>query len=86
MDAAPLCPLPTGSEHMRNALMVAFNWLQGCRFFWVADEHGGYFDMTENCCPYPIRFDWSVRACVKAGDCGCIKGLTRLPQRDEGQR
>lgn len=63
---------------IRYALMVAFNWLQGCRFFWVTDEHGKYLNMTERCCPYPIRFDWSVKACVMAGDCGCIKG--RIPQ------
>jgi hypothetical protein len=22
-------------------------------------------------CPYPLRGDWSARACIKAGDCGC---------------
>ena len=62
-------------------VMIAYNWLQGCRFFRVATPSspgGGYWDMTEKCCPYPIRFDWSVRACVKAGDCGCVKGC--LPQ------
>ena len=55
----------------------AYNWLQGCRFFWVetpGSPAGGYFGMTEKCCPYPVRFDWSVRACVKAGDCGCNRG------------
>jgi hypothetical protein len=54
----------------------AYNWLQGCRFFWVKDDHpsGGYLDMTEKCCPYPLLFDWSVKACNKAGLCGCNKG------------
>ena len=59
---------------IRYALAFAFNWLQGCRFFWVDHPDGPYYDMTEKCCPHPIRFDWSVRACVKAGDCGCVKG------------
>lgn len=61
--------------NLRYYAAVAYNWLQGCRFFWVRPEGDTpYLDMTEKCCPYPIRFDWSVRACVKAGDCGCIKG------------
>lgn len=71
---------------IRDALALAYNWLQGCRFFWVADERGGYLDMTEKCCPYPVRFDWSVKACVKAGDCGCVKGLQHEPQSHEGEK
>lgn len=59
----------------RYYAMVAYNWLQGCRFFWVRPAGEiPYLDMTEKCCPYPIRFDWSVKACVKAGECGCVKG------------
>jgi hypothetical protein len=70
---------------LRYYAMVAYNWLQGCRFFWVPDNHpaGGYFDMTEKTCPYPLRFDWSVRACVKAGDCGCSKGVKHSPPQKE---
>ena len=59
-------------------VMTAYNWFQGCRFFWVethGSPGGGYLNMTEKCCPYPIQFDWSVKACVKAGYCGCIKGI-----------
>ena len=25
-------------------------------------------------CPYPIRKDWTARACIEAGDCGCSNG------------
>jgi hypothetical protein len=25
-----------------------------------------------------VQFDWSVKACVKAGHCGCVKGLPSL--------
>lgn len=67
---------------MRRWIEVAFNWLQGCRFFWAP---GGYLDMTEKCCPYPLRFDWSVKACVKAGDCGCIKGCSATPKGVESK-
>lgn len=62
-------------------LAVAYNWCQGCRFFMTKDEHGEYLDFTEKCCPYPLRFDWSARACIKAGDCGCIKGCTERQSR-----
>lgn len=64
--------------NVRRPIEVAYNWLQGCRFFWVStpgSSAGGYIDMTEKCCPYPVQFDWSVKACVKAGHCGCVKGL-----------
>lgn len=60
-----------------HSIEYAYNWLRGCRFFWVetpGSPAGGYFDMTEKCCPYPILFDWSVKACNRAGCCGCNKG------------
>ena len=64
-------------DRAKRILEGAFNWAQGCRFFWVetpGSPAGGYLDMTEKCCPYPIIFNWSVKACVKAGHCGCNKG------------
>jgi hypothetical protein len=64
-------------RRVRLPIETAYNWLQGCRFFWVetpGEPGGGYLDMTEKCCPYPVRFDWSVKACVRAGTCGCVKG------------
>jgi hypothetical protein len=32
---------------------------------------GGYIRPWRGTCPYPIRADWSARACIAAGDCGC---------------
>lgn len=63
-------------DKAKRAAIFAYNWVRGYRFFWVADGHpsGGYFDMTEKTCPYPVLNDWSVRACVRAGHCGCSKG------------
>jgi hypothetical protein len=26
-------------------------------------------------CPYPLRDDWTARACIKAGDCGCSNSV-----------
>lgn len=49
-------------------------------WFWriVNSLHGCGFSMRDGAlhpwrgtCPYPLRNDWSIRACIKAGDCGC---------------
>jgi hypothetical protein len=74
---------------MRYYLMVAYNWAQGYRMYWVetpGSPAGGYWDYTEKMCPYPIRFDWSVKACVRAGDCGCNKGLRAAIDRNNVSR
>ena len=73
--------LDRAKKALRYYAMVAFNWLQGCRFFWK----DGSLEMTEKCCPYPIRFDWSVKACVKAGDCGCVKGSRPTIERRKNE-
>lgn len=78
-------PTRVSEMRLRYYAAVAFNWLQGCRFFWATDKHGRYMDMTEKCCPYPLRFDWSAKACIKAGDCGCSKRYERRPQNCEGK-
>ena len=73
-------------DRAKRILEVAFNWLQGCRFFWVetpGSPAGGYIDFTEQCCPYPVIFDWSVKACVKAGKCGCNKGSRPTIERNK---
>jgi hypothetical protein len=46
------------------------NRRQGCSFYWQNDT----LMMTPKCCPYPLRSDWSAKACNEAGECGCMKG------------
>ena len=76
-------PAQPASHHLRSVfdrrairfwLLRVLNALQGCGFSW------GYLDdgiphktiiPWRGTCPYPLRNDWSARACIKAGDCGC---------------
>jgi hypothetical protein len=48
-----------------------YNWIRGYGFYWARDEHGWYMEIKEGTCPYPVQFDWSAKACIKAGECGC---------------
>lgn len=52
---------------MRFFIIRAWNWIRGYRFFWK----DGALECTEGTCPYPLLNDWSVKACVRAGKCGC---------------
>ena len=50
------------------------NWWRGLGIVWIktpGTPAGGYFEIRPGTCPYPIRDDWSAKACIKAGDCGC---------------
>lgn len=62
----------------KSKLVFAWNWIRGHRFYWVetpGTPGGGYWDMTDSTCPYPVRDDWSAKACIKAGDCGCVHAI-----------
>ncbi len=50
-----------------SAIERAWNWLRGYRFYW----QNGTMECSPGTCPYPVRCDWSVKACIKAGYCGC---------------
>lgn len=67
------------ARYRRFVLFCVFlyNWVRGCRMYWVdtpGTPGGGYFDFSERMCPYPLGHDWSVKACIRNGNCGCIKG------------
>lgn len=47
------------------------NQRQGCSFYWSSDN---VLMMTRKTCPYPTQEDWSAKACVAAGQCGCANG------------
>ena len=50
------------------------NALQGCGYSWIktpGSPAGGYVMPWKGTCPHAIRNDWSARACIKSGDCGC---------------
>lgn len=44
------------------------NALQGCGFYFDRENVMRFWKGT---CPRPLRNDWSAKACIKAGDCGC---------------
>jgi hypothetical protein len=48
-----------------------YNWVRGYGFYVTKDEQGEYLAVKPGTCPYPLQFDWSAGACIKAGDCGC---------------
>jgi hypothetical protein len=59
---------------LKDRVVRFWNWIRGYRFFWVetpGSPAGGHIDFTPGTCPYPLRNDWSAKACIRAGDCGC---------------
>jgi hypothetical protein len=52
-----------------------YNAIRGYGFYWVrtndGSSAGGYIEVKEGTCPHPVQFDWSAKACIKAGLCGC---------------
>ena len=57
---------------IRFWLLRLLNALQGCGFSWSdPDGRGKTIIPWRGTCPYPLRNDWSAKACIKAGDCGC---------------
>ena len=58
---------------IRFWLLRVLNALQGCGFSWVSMHPGESPTIVpwRGTCPYPLRKDWSAKACIKAGDCGC---------------
>ena len=69
---------------MRILLLRILNALQGCGFSWVktpGSPAGGYIRPWRGTCPYPLRSNWSARACIKAGDCGCDERSKYVPDK-----
>ena len=58
---------PNSYTVARFWLLRAWNALRGYGFGW----EDGALTPRRGTCPYPTRKDWSARACIKAGDCGC---------------
>jgi hypothetical protein len=61
---------------VRRYVETFYNWMRGYGFYWVktpGSPAGGYIEMKPGTCPYPLKFDWSVKACKKAGLCGCVQ-------------
>lgn len=58
-------------QWQRMRLERWWNERRGLGFNWVDDDHRGYFEVRPGTCPYPVLFDWSVKACQKKGFCGC---------------
>ena len=55
-------------------LIELWNNLRGYGFDWIetpGTPAGGYVEPRPGTCPRPLRNDWSAKACIKAGDCGC---------------
>ena len=70
---APVLAIESEAE-MRVTFWRIVNALQGCGFSWIktpGTTASGYIMPWRRTCPYPLRHDWSARACIKAGDCGC---------------
>lgn len=69
---------------MKRWIIEQWNALRGYRFFWVetpGSPAGGYIDFTPGTCPYPLLKDWSVKACNKAGLCGCNERRDDIGER-----
>jgi len=52
---------------VKRWLIEKWNALRGYGFYFA----DGALQIKPGTCPYPLRNDWSVKACIKAGDCGC---------------
>lgn len=52
---------------MSRLIWRAMNWLRGLGYQW----DGETFQVKPGTCPYPLHPDWSVKRCVRNGDCGC---------------
>ena len=57
---------------MRFWFWRILNALQGCGVTFSRLPSGNLtYSPWRRTCPYPLRNDWSAKACIKAGDCGC---------------
>lgn len=56
---------------MRHLFWRILNALQGCGYHWRRSKNDSVMIIWPRTCPRPLRNDWSARACIKAGDCGC---------------
>jgi hypothetical protein len=64
-------------------LARVYNGIRGYGFYWVetpGSPAGKYLAIKPGTCPYPLRLDWSAKACIKAGDCGCDEGCRATGQ------
>ena len=62
----------TEEAQMKHLFWRILNALQGCGYSWRdPDGYGKTICTWRGTCPRPLRNDWSARACIKAGDCGC---------------
>lgn len=61
-------------------LIRLWNLMRGYGFDWIETPGtlgGGHIMPRPGTCPYPLINDWSVKACNKAGLCGCNEGRAR---------